>query len=1015
MEAGLAIVTRTVASAVGKLLGGGAKTFLKRKHIARSVAEVGDPPYSERFTHFITSLNPGHASELAKFLATAEFSSLTMRMLIYHCTKGDIDSGPARHAVEKELAMAVRLHMPSLNEPMCRETASLLVDESVRIASEYFAQVNLDKDFMVRPGEIFRIAAGRIVGDAERNCSIIEAVRSIARIEQFEEELKKQIAFINGKMRLPHWGTTKYVPFDSLYVQPYLVGWEEVDSAKNLGLKPSAVRRRRRRSEEYAHISDISQVFATTSRCVLLGDPGGGKSTLSLKTAVDICNGATSIKATVPFVVVLREFAVEFKEKRTTMTEYIKSVCRSPYEVEPPVEAVEYLLMSGRAFVIFDGLDELIDTALRVRIVDTVHAFASRYPTTQILVTSRKVGYSEAPLDPDMFPVVALSHFGTAQIEDYVRKWFNLDSSLSTAERESFPRAFMHESELVRDLRENPLMLSLMCGIYSIEGYIPRNRPEVYEKCAKMLFERWDKQRSIVIPLPFDAHVKSALYALALWLYENPENQEGLTRERLVAFMTKYLREKRFDSIEESENAANEFIDFCTGRAWVLTDIGSSPTEPLFGFTHRTFLEYFAARQMVRTQHNAAALYDRLIALIKRAESDMVAQLSLQMLNDELEDGADDFLRKVIAHTGEVSSKASLDNIASFLARSLSYLVPRPTTVEMIVRFCFNQHMAGKRDDGRYRSILLFVGKGLPEIAGAVPELLAKIGRILLKLVEEAQDQEHAEPSAVFLMHVNRLTSVGYLPHECQSFWSQFHRSIELDIPEYLLRAKWLWLQRYLAVTGNLSPLTIWRNAKRDVAEVILPVHEQLEFEPPLAGLIRIALSDEALMSEAFPQFNKAKWVENGYFADLRQVLLEGRRPWVIADSEDDIAGFPTVIPEINLRESRLNSEELDVLVLMTVFVYEWQRVDGSVYAFEDPSDVLSTDESRRRDDEDESRTRDEWFIDVASGRWSLGHYGAPISQIIEDLSDLGMSMEVQLLITAWLYGEADLISHSGN
>ncbi len=32
-----------------------------------------------------------------------------------------------------------------------------------------------------------------------------------------------------------------------------------------------------------------------------------------------------------------------------------------------------------------------------------------------------------------------------------------------------------------------------MCDIYRGEGYIPKNRPEVYEKCSELLLKKWDK------------------------------------------------------------------------------------------------------------------------------------------------------------------------------------------------------------------------------------------------------------------------------------------------------------------------------------------------------------------------------------------------------------------------------------------------------------------------------------------------------------------------------------------
>jgi hypothetical protein len=216
-----------------------------------------------------------------------------------------------------------------------------------------------------------------------------------------------------------------------------------------------------------------------------------------------------------------------------------------------------------------------------------------------------------------------------------------------------------------------------MCGIYASENYIPHNRPDVYEKCALLLFDRWDKQRGIVSPMAFDAHVQAAMRSLALWLYPQQDAQEGISRSRLIQYMTTYLRAKRFDNDEEAEDAAIQFIDFCKGRAWVLTDVGAEK----YAFTHRTFLEYFAASQLVRLHPSANALFETLRPHIVKVEWDVLAQLAVQTLGKTVEDGADDFLELILRSLSEVTRLESI-NLLSFAARSLTFIVPRPSVLK---------------------------------------------------------------------------------------------------------------------------------------------------------------------------------------------------------------------------------------------------------------------------------------------------------------------------------------------
>jgi predicted NACHT family NTPase len=113
----------------------------------------------------------------------------------------------------------------------------------------------------------------------------------------------------------------------------------------------------------------------------------------------------------------------------------IEKMAGSVYQVEPPVGAIEYLLLNGRLLVIFDGLDELLDTSYRQQISANIESFSRSYPATPIPVTSREVGYDQVPLDPDFFEAFRLAPFDEPQVADYVEKWFRRDTGLSDGER----------------------------------------------------------------------------------------------------------------------------------------------------------------------------------------------------------------------------------------------------------------------------------------------------------------------------------------------------------------------------------------------------------------------------------------------------------------------------------------------------------------------------------------------------------------------------------------------------
>ena len=135
-----------------------------------------------------------------------------------------------------------------------------------------------------------------------------------------------------------------------------------------------------------------------------------------------------------------------------------------------------------------------------------------------------------------------------------------------------------------------------MCILYRGEGSLPRNRAEVYEQCARLLFKRWDAHRHIHQELAAGRYVEPILRHLAWWLFTRDNTQTSVTERELVSATTEFLHGRGFESEDDAREAALQFIEFSCGRLWVFNDAGTSATgERLYAFTHRTFLEYFAA------------------------------------------------------------------------------------------------------------------------------------------------------------------------------------------------------------------------------------------------------------------------------------------------------------------------------------------------------------------------------------------------------------------------------------
>jgi hypothetical protein len=698
-----------------------------------------------------------------------------------------------------------------------------------------------------------------------RNSKLLQAIESIADIDTFKQQLRLQVASLNRTMRLPHAGTSRQVPYAELFVPPVLNRGE----ATPLTIEEPLT---------------LREHCGAALRLIILGNPGGGKTTLVLKETYSVAAAEGHDGDIVPFLIVLREYLPHYVREKMSIVEYIETICETPYGVKPPPGAIEYLLLNGQALVIFDGLDELLDTSQRRGIVSTVEGFAYRYPTTQIVVTSRKIGYDEAPLDAELFAVARLDDFDDGQVELYARNWFRLDDSNPIDQRDDLADSFLEDSQYVHDLRVNPLLLSLMCGIYASEHYIPRNRPDVYEKCALLLFDRWDKQRGIDAPLAFDAHVQGAMRALALWLYPQQESQTGMPRDTLVKFMAEYLQDKRFDNEEEATNAAVSFIDFCKGRAWVLTDLGAE----LYGFTHRTFLEYFAASQLVRLAPSADGLLKALQERVVRKEWDVVAQLAVQILGKSVEDGADDFLELLVTMARKRGLGANRDSLqaASFAARTLAFIVPRPPVLRQIVELAIEVSALGlpSTEELDYRRRGTEASNPLSEVLCANLENLPLIDKYFQEIVvPKLEDDIDARPHLLKTMwHTGSFAHTVYPTRVQNDWWT----STELPrrsrvVPLMIRRAPFdAWAATQLWEFGEVSLAEVLEHHDVDCLFELFQLDELLRLLPSSTNLMLFAQQDDGTgSSNSLRGFTEERKPE--VLRETNVELLARRHPWV--------------------------------------------------------------------------------------------------------------------------------------
>ena len=452
---------------------------------------------------------------------------------------------------------------------------------------------------------------------------LIDLANDHARLTRAREsvrDIKAASASDFAKMRLIHAQDEYRFRFEDLYID------------RNLKDRQTGV------------LADSGRMLGSTKdrpRAVVIGDPGVGKSTLVDHLIHAISSKDQEVSFFAPILLKCREYGPVVNS--TSLLEAVRLQIGRDLHIHVEAADFEDMLTLGRAFVIFDGVDEIVNLSMRRRVVERIQAFSVRFPLVSILATTRKVGYTTASFEPSLFDTYELQEYSESQVEDYVTRWFRL-SARSDAERDGFLR----ESNSVRDIRNNPLMLSLLCILYRARGYIPHNRREVYRDCADLLFYRWDSLRGVEQPFEHRRFGHHIMQDLAHFFWLHPPTQAGLEERQLRGLIAAF-----FDTAgvprPEAEDRATQFLDYCSTRAWLLSLKGSTDRgERLFGFTHRTFMEYYTAEVIVRRCNTIEAIAVEVVTAYRKDASSVLPDLMVQCADEKFDRGAEQLIKQLL-------------------------------------------------------------------------------------------------------------------------------------------------------------------------------------------------------------------------------------------------------------------------------------------------------------------------------------------------------------------------------
>ncbi len=238
---------------------------------------------------------------------------------------------------------------------------------------------------------------------------------------------------------------------------------------------------------------DLHAALLQHQNIVLQGAAGSGKSSVTSELTKEIGhtlqNGADKLRV-VPIQIIAREFVESFKNEDFNRS--VKSFIESETGVQkelghfPKPPPYRY----GKWLLIFDGVDEIVDPAIRYSLVTNILELAEREVSPyRLLVTGRPLEEFDRLKSPT-FARYNLLPFREDQVAEFIEKWFGATAKESASDMTSEFHSWLKTGRL-GEIATSPAMLTIAAIVFQYSADpLPASRADLYAAYTDIALQR---------------------------------------------------------------------------------------------------------------------------------------------------------------------------------------------------------------------------------------------------------------------------------------------------------------------------------------------------------------------------------------------------------------------------------------------------------------------------------------------------------------------------------------------